>query len=72
MKSELKVIKLDLSTPLPCSVYHHERGICGLPAFAAYAYSVQSSPPIVHDGQWIIQPICDECARKAAAVYAEN
>ena len=67
-----KIIKLDQSTPLPCSIYHPTRGICGNDAYAAYAYAVQPSLPIVPDGQWIIQPVCAECAAKAAAVYGEN
>lgn len=67
-----RIIKLDASTPLPCSIYHPTRGICGKPAYAAYAYEVAPSPPIVPAGQWVIQPVCAECAGKAAAVYGKN
>lgn len=66
------VIKLDPQTPLPCSIYHPERGICGQPALGAYAYEVEPSSPIVPPGQWIIQPVCSECAEKAARVYSRK
>jgi hypothetical protein len=63
------IIKLDASTTLPCSIRQGD-DICGKAATAAYAYPVEASPPIVAPGMWMIQPICEECARASVAVYA--
>jgi hypothetical protein len=71
MKSLTVIIKLDPTTTLPCSIRQGD-GICGKAATAAYAYPVEASPPIVPAGQWIIQPVCEECAAKAAEVYHDQ
>jgi uncharacterized membrane protein YadS len=69
MKTLTALIKLDPTTTLPCSIRQGD-GICGKAATAAYAYQVEASPPIVQPGMWMIQPVCRDCAAKAAAVYA--
>ena len=66
---ESKIIKLAASTPLPCSIYNATTDQpCGRLAYAAYAYPAHAEPP----GQWLVQPVCRECATKAAANYADT
>lgn len=63
---ETIIIKLDESTPLPCSIYNPKTDRpCGKPATAAYAYPAQMLP----SGQWLVQPVCRDCATKVNAVY---
>ena len=64
--TESIIVKLDESTPLPCSIYNPiTDGLCGKPATVAYAYQAQVTP----GGQWLLQPICRDCALKVSAVY---
>lgn len=76
MNEETVIIKLDAATPLPCSIYDPGRDApCGKPAFVAYAYahrhaaqpSRNAAPPLLIE--WLVQPVCKECAAKAAKVY---
>lgn len=71
MSEETTIIRLASSTPLPCAIWTAERGEqCGKPATAAYAYRLEEPQNSVTAGRWIIQPVCRECAEKAAQVYA--
>lgn len=66
---ETKIIRLASSTPLPCSIYNASTDKpCGKTAYAAYAYPTETPPP----GQWLVQPVCQECAVKASAVYEKK
>lgn len=67
MTNPTKIIRLASSTPLPCSILK-PNGLCGKPAYAAYAYPSSAQP----SGQWLIQPVCRECAEKARGVYASD
>jgi hypothetical protein len=71
MSYTTKIVRLASSTPLPCSTYNAERDApCGKPAYAAYAYEKEDDMPPLQ-GRWILQPVCQECANKAAKVYGE-
>lgn len=71
MTEQTTIIRLASSTPLPCAIWTAERGEqCGKPATAAYAYRMDAPRDGPMAGRWIIQPVCRECAEKAAQVYA--
>lgn len=63
-------VRLDRSYPLPCAVHADtESGICGRDAYAAIAWQQKPSHPWPTPGLWTLQPICKECAERAAAQY---
>ena len=66
MTVQTKIIKLDPSTPLPCSI-RKGNGICKRPATVAYAYPSQHD--LFTSGTWIVQPICPRCVKAHGAVY---
>lgn len=65
-----RTIQLDPSTPLPCTIYNAERNEpCGQPATVAYAYERRHPvPPLLVE--WVVQPICRDCAMRTAEKYA--
>lgn len=70
MNEETTIIRLASSTPLPCAIWTAERGTqCGKPATVTYAYRLAEPQEGPLAGRWIIQPVCRECAEKAAQVY---
>lgn len=55
---------------LPCSIRADTpSGICGKPASVASARPQMPTGPWPTPGLWTVQPICRECAEKAAEVY---
>lgn len=58
-----------LIDPLPCAVRNDDRGTCGNDAYAAHADAVDVSGQWSTPGQWILQPICEECTKKIADMY---
>lgn len=59
-----------LVTPLPCSIRADtETGLCLKPAYVAYV-EVYNDP--VTPGRYLIQPVCEACAKAAAAVYEDK
>lgn len=69
MTNQTKIIRLASATPLPCCIYNPATNdLCRKPAYAAYAYPSEATPR----GQWLIQPVCRECAEKARKVYASD
>lgn len=62
-----------LASPLPCSIRAGTPdGICGKPATIAHAWPQEPSGPWPTPGLWTVQPVCAECAKAAARVYAEH
>lgn len=66
---ESKVIVLQ--TELPCSIRTPD-GVCGKPATQAHASPVEITGPWAVVGAWMLQPICRDCATKAAALYQQS
>jgi hypothetical protein len=61
-----------LSEPVPCGIISGD-AICGKPATAAYANPAGTLPGYqqlgLTDGEWVILPVCADCARETRAVY---
>lgn len=56
-----------LVTPLPCSIRADTpTGLCLKPAYVAY---VEAYTDLVVPGRYILQPVCEACAKAAAANY---
>lgn len=62
---------VQLATPLPCSIIAGDDN-CGKPAAFAYADEVHITGQFAMRHQWLLQPICRECALKAAEIYSAN
>ena len=63
------LVRLDPSTPLPCSILQPDGSTCGKPATGAYARPLPPRLPFLIAGLWELQPICRECAIEAAQVH---
>lgn len=57
-----------LLDPLPCSILT-ETSTCQKTAYVAYADEVNVKGQWSLPGQWLLQPVCEECAKKAAEAY---
>jgi hypothetical protein len=66
------IVRLDPSTPLPCSIQAPDGGICGRPATAAYARQLAPSSAWAVPGLWELQPVCRDCAAAAAAAIPQE
>ena len=55
-----------LATPLPCSMFAPPAGTCGRDAYGAYAWPDNNPTKWGSPGRWILQPVCERCAREAA------
>ncbi len=63
---EAQVIRID--PPLPCNAMIEDTS-CGQPARAAWADPIASGE---HAGQWLLIPICEDCAQTDTALYASE
>ena len=61
-------LAIKLVDSLPCGIRSGE-GTCDKPAFAVHAVGWQHP---LFAGHWVVLPVCKECARAAAAVYAQS
>lgn len=59
---------VQLATPLPCAIIKGDDN-CGKPAMLAYADEVHITGQFATRHQWLLQPICRDCALKAAENY---
>jgi hypothetical protein len=63
-----KRLTMRLIDPMPCAI-RADDGTCGKPAYAAYADEVIVSGRWATPGQWLLQPICEDCTKKIMEVY---
>lgn len=70
--TERTIVQLHPSTPLPCSIMTADGPLCGKPATAAYARLLPTTGRWSVPGLWELQPVCAECAARAAAQYASE
>ena len=66
------IVRLDPTTPLPCSIMAIDGGVCGRPAVVAYARPLPPAGPWAVPGLWELQPVCPACALAAAAVHTDG
>ena len=64
--SEAKVIRID--PPLPCNAKIGDT-TCGQPARAAWVDPILTGE---NAGQWLLLPICKDCAKTGTASYASE
>lgn len=63
---EYRIIKL--IDPLPCAILTGDN-ICGADAFVAHAHEINIGGQWAMMAQWILQPICMNCAQKMEHMY---
>jgi hypothetical protein len=68
MENETRTIRL--ADPLPCCLWA-EGGVCGKPAYVAYAWEAEPQLRWPLPGLWTLQPVCAECAAAAAKQYTK-
>ena len=66
------LLRLDASTPLPCSIMTPDGGVCGKPATGAYARPLPPHLPFLIPGLWELQPVCRDCAIEAAQMHLQH
>lgn len=72
MTTDRTIVRLDPSTPLPCSIMAPDGGTCGKPATVAYSRLLPPAGRWATPGLWELQPVCQECAAAAAAATAHE
>lgn len=64
-----ETLTIRLIDPLPCCVWR-PGGVCGRPAYVAYAWEAEQQARWPLPGLWTVQPVCAECAVAAAQKYS--
>ncbi|MEM7033762.1 MAG: hypothetical protein AAF629_29730 [Chloroflexota bacterium] len=64
--AEARVVQLD--PPIPCNATSDEMS-CGSPATAAWVDPILDGE---NKGNWLLIPICEDCAQTASASYASK
>ena len=72
MTNPRTIVRLDPSTPLPCSIMAPDGGTCGQPATVAYARLLPPTGQWATPGLWELQPVCQDCAAAAAAASPQE
>lgn len=63
-----EVMTIRLLDPLPCSIWK-PGAPCSQPATVAYAWPATHTPEWPIPGLWTLQPVCAECAARAAQAH---
>ena len=72
MTNPRTIVRLDPSTPLPCSIMAPDGGTCGQPATVAYARLLPPTGMWATPGLWELQPVCAECTQRTQAHYEQE